>query len=226
MDIIDIITKIILFGPPVLFSIVLHEVAHGYAAYLYGDSTAKRQGRLSLNPIKHIDPIGTVLLPLILIVSGSGMLFGWAKPVPVNILLTRNPKRAMGLVALAGPMTNLTLAFIALISIKMFGLHDEVFRYLEHLFRGAPLGDVGFLSRIMVVLMIVNVVLAVFNLIPIPPLDGGRVAVWLLPKEQARAYAKIEPYGMFIIFALIIFNPFGILGKLIGGVLNFFIRLI
>ena len=216
----NLILKILLFGPPVLFSIILHEVMHGYVAYLLGDDTAKRQGRLTLNPIKHVDPVGTIILPLILILSGSHALFGWAKPVPVNIHRTRNPKQAMGIIALAGPMTNRALAVAALILIRVLGLRNDLGGYVM-LNRPA-----GFLTMLLLGLLIINIILAVFNLIPIPPLDGGRVLTWLLPDEQARAFARIEPYGMFIIFALVLFNPFGILNTLLTGALNLFMSFI
>jgi Zn-dependent protease len=216
----NIVLKILLFGPPILFSIILHEVMHGYVAYLLGDDTAKSKGRLTLNPLKHIDLIGTIILPLFLILTGSKVLFGWAKPVPVNIYKTRNPKQAMGITALAGPMTNLALAVAAILLFRAFNLHNDLERYIVY---GQP---AGFLTQSLLVLLVINVILAVFNLIPIPPLDGGRVLTWLLPQKQARAFARLEPYGMFIIFALVIFDPFGILSTLLEGALKLFLGFI
>ena len=214
----DILLKILLFAPPVLFSIVLHEVMHGYVADKLGDGTARRAGRLTLNPVKHIDPVGTIILPLaLLIISRGGMVFGWAKPVPINPLNTLNPKRTMGLTALAGPMTNLVLAILCTLALAL----------LPHSPGMLPSG--GILTPISIMLqggLVINVVLTVFNLIPVPPLDGGRVLVWLLPDDMAKSVAKIEPYGMFIIFGLLILNPGNILSKLIGGVLTLFVRFI
>lgn len=200
----EILLKIIIFTPPVLFSIILHEVMHGYIAYLLGDPTAKNQGRITLNPLKHIDPVGTIILPLILIIiSRGGFLFGWAKPVPVNIYNTRNPKQALGLTALAGPMTNLALAVIAAIFIRAFDYLPDIYEFVKFGSSKNPIPPLLFAT------LAINIGLVVLNMLPIPPLDGGRVAVWLLPDKQAIAYASIEPYGMFIILFLLILNPFG-----------------
>ncbi len=207
----EIALKILLFAPPILFSIVLHEFMHGYVADKLGDPTARRAGRLTLNPIKHIDPVGTIIIPLLLLIVSKGtMMFGWAKPVPVNPMNTLNPKRTMGLTALAGPMTNLVLAVLCTVLLKIMSagfIHNSIAVPLVLMLKGG---------------LIINVVLTVFNLIPIPPLDGGRVLVWLLPEPQAEAVEKIEPYGMFIIFGLLILNPGNILGKSIYGVLQIF----
>lgn len=209
MKIANIALKIVLFVPPVMFSIVLHEFMHAYSAYLLGDRTAKNQGRLTLNPIKHIDPVGTIILPLILIVVSSGaFFFGWAKPVPVNVMNTPHPKRSLGLTALAGPMTNLTLAVFAATIIRSFEMQESIYRYLLTGKISDPV------SAFMFTLLSINIGLVILNMLPIPPLDGGRVAVWLLPDEQAKAYASIEPYGMFIILFLIVFNPFGMFDKM------------
>jgi len=196
---------ILLYAVPVLLSIVLHEFMHGYVADKLGDPTPRRAGRLTLNPISHIDPIGTIILPAFLLIMSKGhIVFGWAKPVPINPMHTLNPKRTMGLTALAGPLTNLALAVICALCLKFIFFVPSPFLIML---------DGG---------RIINVVLFVFNLIPIPPLDGGRVLVWLLPDEQARAVARIEPYGMFIIFALLFINPGNFLGALIYGVLSIF----
>jgi len=167
-----------------VFSIVFHEVAHGYVAYRLGDPTAKNSNRLTLNPLAHIDPMGSVLLPLILVLTNSPVLFGWAKPVPFNPGYLRNVKKGMMLVGAAGPAANLLLAVIA----------GALFQLLS------PSGLIGLL---LVHVCIINVILALFNLIPIPPLDGSRIVVGILPPDLARSYFKLERYGFLIIFGLL-----------------------
>jgi Zn-dependent protease len=171
-------------------AVILHECAHAFVAFKRGDSTAKRMGRLTLNPLAHIDPFGTILLPILLIVMNSPVLFGWAKPVPINFASLKNPRRDMLLVGLAGPMANLLLAVIAALLLK-FGL-----------------GKFQAAAELIQYAMIINVVLAVFNLIPIPPLDGSRVLMGLLPVPLAVELAKFEPYGIFLIFALLYMGLF------------------
>jgi len=210
----DTVRNIILYAPAVLLSIVLHEFMHGYVADKLGDPTPRRAGRLTLNPLNHIDPIGTIILPaFLLIVTRGQVVFGWAKPVPINPMNTLNPKRTMGLTAIAGPLTNFGLAVVCTIFLKIIS------------FAGS-LHIIGWILKPIAIMfiggLVINVVLFVFNFIPIPPLDGGRVLVWLLPDEQARAVAKIEPYGMFIIFALLALNPGNVLNKTIFGVLSIF----
>jgi len=168
------------------FSIVLHEYAHGYVAYRLGDTTARDAGRLTLNPLAHVDPIGTVILPLFLILTRSSFLFGWAKPVPINPMYFRNPMNGMALTGAAGPASNLIVAFAAAVLLRLFG---------------GVLGD-GFLGQMLAYGIYINVVLAVFNLMPIPPLDGSRVILPLVPREVARFYWQLEPYGMFIVIGL------------------------
>jgi len=177
------IRQIILLAVPVLFSITVHEVCHGYAAYCFGDPTAKLAGRLTLNPIKHIDIVGL----LVLFVT---RMIGWAKPVPVNPRNFKNPRKDMMWVSLAGPASNLGLAVI-------FAL---VFRLTEPFFHSPIFYPLGDMLQIMVM---INVGLAIFNLIPIPPLDGGHILQGLLPEDMAYAWARIEPYGFIILLVLI-----------------------
>ncbi len=188
----NIIQAITVYALPVLFAITLHEAAHGYAARRFGDNTAYMMGRLSLNPARHIDPIGTILVPLVLyFATGGSFLFGYAKPVPVNFGALRNPKRDMIWVALAGPLSNFAQAFLyglAMLLMNRLGI-QEVYFY-----------DVARAG------ILVNLVMFVFNLFPIPPLDGGRVLVGLLPLRQALALSRIEPYGFFIVMALVLTN--------------------
>ncbi len=190
----DLIRSIAVWALPVLLAIILHEVAHGWVAYRLGDPTAKEAGRLTLNPIPHIDPIGTVFIPLMLLLSGAPFLFGWARPVPVHFGRLRSPKRDMVLVAAAGPATNLLLAMLSAVV-----LHASIDP-------GLPLLEQGFLVQMSLRSVLMNVGLAVFNMLPVPPLDGGRVATGLLPMRLAVAFAKLERYGMLIIVLLLATN--------------------
>ncbi len=190
MDIQNLIQTVLIYALPVLFAITVHEAAHGYAARHFGDNTAYMLGRITLNPVKHIDPIGTILMPLMLYFATSGaFLFGYAKPVPVNFGHLRNPKRDMIWVALAGPGANLVQAFL-------WGL-------LLHLLVGMGVTEPFFLKMCQGG-MLVNVVMFAFNLFPLPPLDGGRILVGVLPYRQAAAVSRIEPWGFFIVMALVI----------------------
>jgi Zn-dependent protease len=195
---------------PVIIAITLHEAAHGYAAYLLGDSTAWRLGRVSLNPLKHIDPFGTLLLPGLLLILRAPFLFGYAKPVPVNFAALKQPRRDMVLVAVAGPATNIVLATLAAL--------------LFHLLAYLPAQSALWLAQNLRNALIINVVLAVFNMLPLPPLDGGRVAVGLLPNVLALPLARLEPYGVMILLALMLVAP--VLGAQVGVDLNIISRLI
>nr|WP_315428874.1 site-2 protease family protein [uncultured Albidiferax sp.] len=190
MDIQHLIQTVLIYALPVLFAITVHEAAHGYVAHHFGDNTAYRMGRITLNPVKHIDPVGTILMPLLLYFATSGaFLFGYAKPVPVNFGNLRNPKRDMVWVALAGPGANLIQAFL--------------WGALLYLLVGAGITEPFFL-RMCKAGMLVNVVMFAFNLFPLPPLDGGRILVGLLPYRQAALVSRVEPWGFFIVMALVI----------------------
>jgi len=175
---------------PIIFAVTFHEAAHGFVAYRLGDDTAARAGRLTLNPLAHVDPFGTVLLPALLLLTRTGFLFGYAKPVPVNFGRLRHPRWDSVLVALAGPGTNVLLAII---SALLFYLVDYV-----------PRGVSNWLALNLRNSLNVNIVLCVFNMLPFPPLDGGRVAVGILPRFLARPLAQVEPYGMLILMLLFI----------------------
>ncbi|ACY31579.1 MULTISPECIES: site-2 protease family protein [Comamonas] len=195
MELTELIQTVLIYALPVLFAITIHEAAHGYAARHFGDNTAAMMGRITLNPIKHIDPIGTILMPLLLYFATSGaFLFGYAKPVPVRFDHLRHPKRDMIWVALAGPASNFVQAVfwgLLLIVLVGTGLHERFF--LEMCRAG----------------ILVNLVMWAFNLFPLPPLDGGRILVGLLPWKQAQLVARVEPYGFFIVMALVIAGVVG-----------------
>jgi Zn-dependent protease len=183
----ELIRNIAVYALPVLFAITLHEAAHAYAAKLFGDSTAFVAGRMSLNPLKHIDPVGTILMPLGLYLM-FGFAFGYAKPVPIDFGALRHPKRDMAWVALAGPMANLAMALLWALFSMLLGVTG-----VEELFPHA-VAKAG---------IVVNLLMFAFNLLPIPPLDGGRVLTSILPNRMAYKFARIEPYGMFIVLAMI-----------------------
>jgi Zn-dependent protease len=216
----SLVQQLSVWALPVLAAIILHEVAHGVVAFRLGDPTASRMGRLTLNPLPHVDPFGTVLLPLLLIATHAPFLFGWARPVPVNFANLRQPKRDMVLVAMAGPLTNVLLAVVS----------ATVFRWILRV----QLPSEGALTTTLVAVLtpvalmaqnsvIINVVLAVFNLIPILPLDGGRVLAGLLPVRQAVAFARLEPFGIMIVLLLLVTNT---LGHVVGPVVAAFLRVL
>lgn len=201
-----IIQKIAIYALPVIFAITVHEAAHGYAAKYFGDMTAYQEGRISLNPIKHIDLFGTIILPALTVALG-GVLFGWAKPVPVNFSRLRNPKKDMLWVAAAGPASNLVMAILWVLVIKFANVAPLIF--VEPLMLMAEAG------------IIINVILMVLNLLPLPPLDGGRIAVSLLPTGLAQSFSKLERYGFIILIVLLLTGVLGkILTPLVSGVTN------
>jgi len=206
-----LIQKIAVFALPVIFAITLHEAAHGYVARFFGDMTAAIQGRITVNPLKHIDPVGTILVPLVILLTskllgGGAILFGWAKPVPVNFAQLRRPKQDMLWVAAAGPGMNFVMAVFWALMIQLGHALANSF--------STPLMLMGAAG------VFINVILMVLNLIPLPPLDGGRIAVSLLPMKQAISYSKIEPYGFFILLGLM-FS--GILGIIMWPLISLFI---
>ena len=208
-----LIQKIAVFALPVIFAITLHEAAHGYVARFFGDMTAASQGRITANPLKHIDPVGTLLVPLVILAAskllgGSAILFGWAKPVPVNFANLRRPKKDMLWVAAAGPGVNFLMGVFWALIIQMGYALDNAF--------STPLMLMGAAG------VFINVILMSLNLLPLPPLDGGRIAVSLLPHKAAYAFSKIEPYGFFILLGLLFT---GVLNIILWPIISIFIGL-
>lgn len=200
MQDLNFVQQLAVWALPVLFAITVHEVAHGWVARQFGDPTAMMLGRLTLNPLKHIDPIGTVLVPVLLLFA-SGMIFGWAKPVPITVENLRNPKRDMALVAAAGPLSNLLMALIWALVMKLALVISAVAPGLA-----LPLTYMGAAG------ITINLILMVLNLLPLPPLDGSRVVASLLPDPLAWKFNRLETYGLIILLGLLIT---GILGKVL-----------
>ena len=198
MDELTLIQRIVVWLLPVVFAITVHEVAHGWMAKQYGDKTADQQGRLTLNPLKHIDPVGTIIVPGLLLITFTGFIFGWAKPVPVDARNFKNPKKAMMMVALAGPIANLLMA-VAWAVLARIGITIEVE------FISMPLIYTGVAG------ITINLVLALINLLPIPPLDGSRVLSGLLPDYWAWQYNKLERWGFLILLLLLATNVLGLI---------------
>ncbi len=207
MDIEKIIYTIAVWAIPVIFAITVHEVAHGWVANKLGDGTAKMLGRLTLSPIKHIDPIGTIVVPIALVLI-SGFAFGWAKPVPVNARNFKRPRRDMAIVAVAGPIANVIMAIMWVLFLKLATLVSDV-NIAKGLVAMASAG------------ITINIVLFVFNLFPIPPLDGSKVLAGIAPPSVANLMDKIEPYGFFIVMGLLYF---GVLNTIMNPIITFFLH--
>jgi len=212
----DYLLSILLFAPTMLFALTFHEYAHGWVANRLGDPTAKLLGRLSLNPLVHIDLFGTILLPLLLIISRAPFVFGWAKPVPIDPYNLQHPRKDMIWVGLAGPTANFILAFLAGMAIRLLGLLGIGFG-----------GPVDFILLILACFVLINLIFAAFNLIPIPPLDGSRILAGILPLSWALPYIRLERYGMMILILLFVLGKpviqafvgvfVGIFGPLFAG---------
>jgi Zn-dependent protease len=219
------LAEILAIALPAIVAITFHEAAHGFVAWRCGDPTAYEQGRVTFNPVRHIDLFGTIILPLLMFITAK-VMFGWAKPVPIDPRRMRSPRRDMVLVAAAGPAINFALAFLSALALSLYGTDTNG--------RGAD-----FVQRALVYSLWINVILAVFNLIPLPPLDGGRIAVGLLPGPLAFPLARLEPYGMWILIGVLFvlpmltqqlgqeINPFrAVVVPIADGVMDFFLSLV
>jgi Zn-dependent protease len=219
LDISTIARQIIISAFPILIAIVFHELSHGFVANKLGDPTARMMGRLTLNPIAHIDPVGTIIMPLMLIILTHGQfVFGYAKPVPINPMNFKNPKRDMAISAAAGPVTNIILAVFSVLILQFILV--PMFSVLPETVSATVIAPLTMIFRSSAV---VNVVLAVFNMIPIPPLDGGRVLTGLLPHKQAVFFSRIEPFGFLIVLFLIVT---GIANYFIMPIIAFFLSIL
>lgn len=213
------INKLLIYAIPLLFAIIFHEVAHGWVALLFGDQTAQRLGRLSFNPVKHIDPLGTVGVPLLfLFISQFTLVFGWAKPVPVTQSNLRKPRFHMVLVALGGPLANFIMALFwgTIAALGMHFYHDHLLslRYIEAM---TSIGQAG---------VMINLVLMVLNLIPLPPLDGGKVVSNLLPRRLSYYFDQIEPYGLLILILLLVSGILGFILRYFVGHLYYYVNVL
>jgi len=226
-DIQQFLHKLSIYAVPVVLAITFHEAAHGWVAFRKGDPTAKMLGRVTLNPIPHIDPFGTILLPAMMLLLNTGIVFGWARPVPVNFRLLHDQKRDPIYVAAAGVVTNLGLALLSGLLFRLLTAIDPTLLIQAMAHGTAPLSDTpARMVLVPVTLMCVvsvqfNCLLALFNLIPVPALDGGRIAVGLLPPRASMALASVERYGMIIVLMLLMFGPAGVIWRFVDILASF-----
>ncbi|MCI0529194.1 MAG: site-2 protease family protein [Nitrospira sp.] len=230
MDLLSILKNLVAIAPGALIAITFHEAAHGFIADRKGDPTAKMLGRLTLNPLAHIDLFGTILLPIMFFFV-TGFVFGYAKPVPVNFLNLHRPKKDMIWVAAAGPGTNLCLALLSGLLLRVLLTVEPELQLYRHIDTGGMNWNLSTVFLLPIVEMlrfsvIINIVLMVFNMVPIPPLDGGRVMVGLLPEKQANALSAVEPYGFLILLFLLFIDPSKTLNRIINSLVSFFYMVI